>query len=76
MEPRPAVPQNAASVSSRMPFGARLPSRFGAVAFTSALWVARSHNGSAIRTGLPSAPMTDLPPCTRYSSAASLHKYV
>ena len=71
----PQFPQNAAPVSSRMPFGARLPSRFGAVAVTSASWAARSHNGSAcIRTGRPSAPMTGLPPCMRYPSAASLHK--
>src|SRR5580700_11264610 len=34
----------------------RMPSRLGAVAFTSASWVARSHSGSAIRVGRPSAP--------------------
>ena len=70
----PQFPQNAAPVSSRMPFGARVPSRLGAVAVTSASCVARSHNGSASRTGRPSAPMTGLPPCIRYPSAASLHK--
>jgi hypothetical protein len=70
----PQVPQNAAPVSSRRPFGARVPSRLGAVAVTSASWVARSHNGSAIRTGRPSAPRTGRPPCMRYPSAASLHK--
>ena len=52
-----------------MPFGARLPSRLGAVALTSASWVARSHNGSAIRTGRPSAPRTGRPACIRYPSA-------
>jgi hypothetical protein len=70
----PQFPQNATPVSSRMPFGPRMPSRLGAVLFTSASWVARSHNGFAIRTGRPSAPITALPPCMRYPRAASLHK--
>ena len=46
----PQFPQNATPVSSRMPFGPRVPSRLGAVFFTSASWVARS------TTALRSAP--------------------